>query len=117
MQAVEHIASVAGSGTSPAFRDASLNRTYDMIPKKARMTLQAAALGSAMLLAPMATHAQNTDSTAAGYATTDTDNDGGFDWGWLGLLGLLGLIPRKRKIETVETRTTTGTTGTTGSRY
>jgi hypothetical protein len=82
-----------------------------MIRKKSRMMLKAGLIGCAMLFAPVASHAQNADSTTTGYNNTTTDNGRGFDWGWLGLLGLLGLIPRKRKVETTETRTTTGATG------
>jgi len=74
--------------------------------------LQGAAVAVAMTAAPVAVFAQATMDTAAGVVTTD-DNDG-FDWGWLGLLGLLGLLPRKRK-EVVETRTTSHTTGSTGN--
>ena len=83
-----------------------------MIPRKARLMLQGAAVAVAMTAAPVAVFAQAMTDTTAGVVTTD-DNDG-FDWGWLGLLGLLGLLPRKRK-EVVETRTTTHTTGTTGN--
>lgn len=86
-----------------------------MIPRKARLALQGAAVAVAMSVAPVAVIAQATMDTTAGVVTTD-DNDG-FDWGWLGLLGLLGLLPRKRK-DVVETRTTSHTTGTgsTGAR-
>lgn len=45
----------------------------------------------------------NTTSTT----TTTANDDGGFDWGWLGLLGLLGLgglTGRKRNNEAVAYR-------------
>ena len=83
-----------------------------MVRARGRAALSIAAIAGAMLFTPMSTRAQTADSTRATYA--DTDNDHGFNWGWLGLLGLLGLIPRKRK-DTVVTETRPGgTTGTTG---
>jgi hypothetical protein len=53
------------------------------------------------LVAPA--HAQNNDQ---GMATTNANDDGGFDdWGLLGLLGLAGLMGRGRKDRgTVDTR-------------
>lgn len=40
--------------------------------------------------------------------TTDADDDGGFDMGWIGLLGLLGLagLTKSRRDTTVRTTTT-----------
>lgn len=79
-----------------------------MLANKTRSLLGGVTLAMALAIAPMALTAQATTDTTAGVVHTD-DNDG-FDWGWLGLLGLLGLLPRKRKDDVVETRTTTGTT-------
>ena len=88
-----------------------------MISNKARVTVQAAVIGAALLCSPISVPAQTVDSTRTAYTTTTTDNDRHFDWGWLGLLGLLGLLPKKRKETVVETRTT-GTAGTgAGGRY
>ena len=85
-----------------------------MIAGKTGLLIRGATLAAALAVAPTVLRAQATTDTTAGVVHTD-DNDG-FDWGWLGLLGLLGLLPRKRKDTVVETRTT-GTTGTTGRGY
>jgi hypothetical protein len=77
-------------------------------------SMRAVALAAALAITPAVVIGQAMTDTTAGVVNTD-DNDG-FDWGWLGLLGLLGLLPRKRKDEVVETRTT-GTAGTTGRGY
>ena len=52
----------------------------------------------------------STTTTTTGSDVAGADNNGGTDWGWLGLLGLsglFGLIPRKRE-ENVRYTTTTG---------
>ena len=65
-----------------------------------------AALVLTLALAPMAAHAQTTDtttapatnSTAAGTTDTTTDQrDDNSNWGWLGLLGLAGLAGLRRQ--------------------
>ena len=85
-----------------------------MIRRGGRRVVQAAAVACALLCTPVLGHSQTTDSARTTY--TDTDNNRGFNWGWLGLLGLLGLLPRKRK-ETVVTETRTGGPGGTTGRY
>ena len=86
--------------------------------RSARLIVSSTLVAGALLCAPHSARAQNTDSTATTYGTTETRR--GFDWGWLGLLGLLGLLPRKKR-DTVatDTRTTpgSGTGAGTGGRY
>lgn len=44
--------------------------------------------------------------------TTTRNDNGGMDWGWLGLLGLAGLAGLRRKEPTVVHQTTTNQTAT-----
>jgi MYXO-CTERM domain-containing protein len=53
-----------------------------------------------------------------GTTTTETDNDNGTDWGWLGLLGLAGLfgLTGRKKGEPTAYRDPNATVGSTGYR-
>jgi hypothetical protein len=85
--------------------------------RSARLIVSSTLVAAALLCVPHSASAQNTDSTATTYGTSETHR--GFDWGWLGLLGLLGLLPRKKRDIATETRTTpgSGTGAGTGGRY
>ena len=89
-----------------------------MISRNTRAVLLAGLIAGTFTATPARSFAQ-TDTTAGATAPVTTDDNDGFDWGWLGLLGLLGLLPRKRRdveVHTTTDRTGYGTTGTTGTR-
>ena len=79
--------------------------------QKLRITIVASALCLSLGAGLMSAFAQDNDRKATGSGTTGTraasDDNDGFDFGWVGLAGLAGLaglLPRDRR--TAEVRTT-----------
>lgn len=88
-----------------------------MISRTHRNLLAAWAIGLCAVALPGTVSAQTTpDPAATTTQRTDVDDDGGRDWGWIGLIGLAGLLGmRRREPERVHVHDRTADRATTGS--
>jgi len=87
----------------------------DTTRKIAAYALTALLVGGSAGGAIAQTKRTGTDGAATSTASTNHDNDRGWDWGWLGLIGLVGLaglMRRERAPYDARNRAGMGTTTT-----